>query len=157
MKRHLNKAEIAASVAGDELGADAREHLADCLDCRRKVGAMSELIDGRRRQQASDEPDWEAQLQSVMARIPATVEAAPVRTTRWWRPMLMAAAVVMVAVVVGILGTSGPTVVTTNGDIPVDQILAEVDALLDDDSIPGFEIIDPGVDDLESYFDNGTS
>jgi hypothetical protein len=71
--------------------------------------------------------------------------------------MLVAAAVVMVAVVVGLIGPSGPEVGVTNGEIPVDQILAEVDALLDDDSIPGFEVIDPGVDDLESYFANGTS
>jgi hypothetical protein len=39
----------------------------------------------------------------------------------------------------------------------VDEILAEVDAVLDDDSIPGFEVIDPGVDTLEGYAANGGS
>jgi len=37
----------------------------------------------------------------------------------------------------------------------VEQILAEVDAMLADDSIPGFELLDQGMDD--AIFDNGTS
>ena len=42
-------------------------------------------------------------------------------------------------------------------DIAVEEILAEVDAVLEDDSLPGFESIDPGVSDLESMIENGAS
>ncbi len=42
-------------------------------------------------------------------------------------------------------------------DLAIEQILAEVDAVLADDSLPGFESIDPGVDDPASIFENGTS
>jgi hypothetical protein len=37
----------------------------------------------------------------------------------------------------------------------VEEILAEVDAVLADDSIPGFEVIDPGLE--EAIYENGTS
>jgi hypothetical protein len=40
-------------------------------------------------------------------------------------------------------------------ELPVEQILDEVDAMLADDSIPGFEVIDQGMDD--AIFENGTS
>ena len=40
-------------------------------------------------------------------------------------------------------------------ELPVEQILAEVDAVLADDTIPGFELIDPGLD--EEFYENGAS
>jgi len=40
-------------------------------------------------------------------------------------------------------------------ELPVEQILAEVDAMLADDSIPGLELIDQEMDD--AIFENGTS
>jgi len=43
------------------------------------------------------------------------------------------------------------------GEPSVEEILAEMDELLSDNSIPGFEIIDPELDDLKTFFDNGAS
>jgi hypothetical protein len=38
----------------------------------------------------------------------------------------------------------------------VEEVLAEVDAVLDDDTLPGFEAIDPGLDDPGALV-NGTT
>jgi hypothetical protein len=43
----------------------------------------------------------------------------------------------------------------SDAELPVEQILAEVDALLADDSIPGFELIDQGLED--AIYENGAS
>jgi hypothetical protein len=70
--------------------------------------------------------------------------------------MLAAAAALVVAVGLGVLrpdGTSQPAA----DELAVEEILAEMDELLSDDGIPGFEIIDPESNDLETYFDNGAS
>jgi hypothetical protein len=42
-----------------------------------------------------------------------------------------------------------------DSELPVEQILAEVDAMLADDAIPGFELVDPGLED--AIYENGTS
>ena len=51
------------------------------------------------------------------------------------------------------------TPVPTGGeqDLQIEEILAEVDAVLADDSLPGFESIDPGFDDPQSILENGAS
>jgi hypothetical protein len=70
--------------------------------------------------------------------------------------LLAVAAVLVVAIGLRVLWAPAP--VADPGivsDLPVEQILAEVDAILDDDSIPGFELIDQGMDD--AIFENGTS
>ena len=48
-----------------------------------------------------------------------------------------------------------PSDPVAGSELPVEQILAEVDAMLADDSIPGFELIDPGLDD--AIYENGAS
>ena len=72
------------------------------------------------------------------------------------RPVLAVAAVMVMAVGIGVLRWDRPVEPPVD-EVAVDEILAEMDELLSDDSIPGFEIIDPETDDLASYFDNGAS
>jgi hypothetical protein len=60
------------------------------------------------------------------------------------------------AVGLGVLRSGGP-VEPPAGEASVEEILAEMDELLADDSIPGFEIIDPETNDLASVFGNGAS
>ena len=134
MKSHLEEHEITAAVAGLELEAAVEEHLGSCVSCRRQVSAMREVIDARLEDLEAEAPDWERQRQEIMLQLPPTPMARPKR--RLWTPA----------------PTADPGVIS---ELPVEQILAEVDAMLADDSIPGFELIDQGMDD--AIFDNGTS
>jgi anti-sigma factor RsiW len=153
MKGHLDEQDIEAAVAGLPLHESAREHLASCLNCSREVAALQRLTVERRQQMVDEAPDWQAQQEQILSRLgdlPASRS-----TRRWMRPALAAAAVVAIAVGVGLLQRS--TGVGPSPEIAVEEILAEADALLEDDSIPGFEIIDPGIEDPQAYVGNGVS
>jgi hypothetical protein len=70
----------------------------------------------------------------------------------------MAAAAALLVVAAVVLLRPRPVEVASNGtELAVEDILAEVDELLADDSIPGFEVIDPGVDEIESFATEGAS
>jgi hypothetical protein len=72
--------------------------------------------------------------------------------------LLAVAAVLLLAIGLRALWVPAPAgepAATT--ELPVEQILSEVDAMLADDSIPGLEIIDPGMEDPQTVFDNPTS
>jgi hypothetical protein len=143
MNRHLDDHEIATAVAGLELAGEAARHLADCLSCRRQVAAMEELIGQRRDELVADEPDWQRQQERVLARLPAAAPVVPLRSRRWLRPALSVAAALLVALAVGLLMPSeDPPQQAELEDIEVEEILAEVDAILADESIPGFEVIE---------------
>jgi anti-sigma factor RsiW len=157
MTQHLEDHEVDAAVAGLGLDKAARDHLDHCIECRRKVAAIEELIDARRGEMTGQEPDWEAQREAVLDRLPHAAPSAPVPRRGWWRPALAVAAVTVMAVGVGLLSPRGVELPSDLSDAAVEEILAEVEAVLADDSIPGFELIDPGYDDLESYLTNGTS
>jgi hypothetical protein len=153
MARHLNEDELTAAVACTELDDAVREHLAECLVCHRQVTALRELIEARREELAEPIPDWEAQREAVMERLG---EIAPARSRRrWLRPALAAAAAVVMAVGVGVLQLDNSD--GRDRDLKIEEILAEAEALLADDSIPGFEVIDPGLVELEDYLGNGVS
>ena len=155
MKSHLEEHEITAAVAGLELEAAVEEHLGSCVSCRRQVSAMREVIDARLEDLEAEAPDWERQRQEIMLQLPATPMARP-RRRLWTRPLLAVAAVLVAAI--GLRALWAPTPVVDPGvvsEFPVEQILAEVDAMLADDSIPGLEPLDQGMDD--AIFDNGTS
>lgn len=155
MKSHLEEHEITAAVAGLELEAAVEEHLGSCVSCRRQVFAMREVIDARLEDLEAEAPDWERQRQEIMLQLPATPIARPKRRL-WTRPLLAVAAVLVAAI--GLRALWKPAPVVDPGvvsELPVEQILAEVDAMLADDSIPGFELLDQGMDD--AIFDNGTS
>ena len=69
--------------------------------------------------------------------------------------MLALAAILVAAIGLRMLWIPPPADRATNAELPVEQILADVDAVLADDSIPGFELIEPGLD--YAVFENGAS
>jgi anti-sigma factor RsiW len=157
MNRHLEDHEIDRVLRGENLDDSTEKHLESCLSCRREVEQLGELVEARRDRLASEMPDWDHQRREVMARLPSAVAARQKARPRWLRPLLAAAAGVLVAVGLQTARAPAPPEAPVENEIQVEQILAEVDALLADDSLPGFEPIDPGVDDPESLFDNGAS
>jgi hypothetical protein len=155
MKIHLEERELTAAVAGLELDATAEEHLGSCLSCRQQVSALRDAIDARRGDLEAEAPNWERQRHEIMLKLPATLTVRPVRRM-WTRPLLAVAAVLVVAIGLRALWTPAPKPdAGVVSELPVEQILAEVDAMLADDSIPGFEVIDQGIDD--AIFENGAS
>ena len=156
MTIHLRPEEIEAAIAGLEIDDKASEHLESCVLCRAEVAGFDELIGARRAEMAAEEPDWAHQAGEIMDRLPIEGETTGRRRPGWMRPVMAAAAVMVMAVGIGVLRMD-PPVDPPIDDMAVEEILAEMDELLSDDSIPGFEIIDPETDDLESYFDNGAS
>ena len=155
MKSHLEEHEITAAVSGLELEAAVEEHLGSCVSCRRQVSATRDVIDARRGNLEAEAPDWERQRQEIMLQLPSTPMARS-RRRRWARPLLAVAAVLVAAIGLRVLWAPAPVVDPgVVSELPVEQILAEVDAMLADDSIPGFELLDQGMDD--AIFDNGTS
>ncbi len=156
MNKHLDEQQITSAIAGLELDAEAAEHLGSCLSCRQRVSAMRELIGARRQDLETDAPDWERQQQEVLARLPTAAINRPARRRVWTRPLLAVAAVLVAAIGLRALWLPAPAVDPgSDSELPVEQILAEVDAVLADDSIPGFELIDPGIED--AIYENGTS
>jgi len=156
MKSHLEEHEITEAVAGLELEAAAEEHLGSCVSCRRQVSAMRDVIDARRGDLEAEAPDWERQRQEIMLQLPSTPTIWPLRRRLWARPLLAIAAVLVAGIGLRALWAPAPVVDPGVGsELPVEQILAEVDAMLADESIPGFELLDQGLDD--AIFDNGAS
>ena len=156
MKTHLEENELTAVVAGLELEAAAEEHLGSCVSCRRQVSAMRDVIDARRGDLEAEAPDWVRQRREIMSQLPPAPAVRPMRRSPWTRPLLAIAAVLVAAVGLRALWTPAPTADPgVISELPVEQILAEVDAMLADDSIPGFELIDQGMDD--AIFENGAS
>ncbi len=157
MNKHLTDDDFAAAVAGLDVDSQAAEHLSSCVSCRQEVAELQRFVAESRDGMADESPDWQRQRQAVMARLAdsPTARSAPAR--RWLRPLLAAAALLVVAVGLGLLMPPGAATPPATDDLAIEQILAEVDAVLADDSLPGFESIDPGVDDPASIFENGTS
>ena len=157
MNTHLTDDDFAAVVAGLEASSKAAEHLSSCVSCRQEVAELQRLVADRLRGMEAEAPDWQSQRQEVMARLAdrSTHRRAPAH--RWLRPLLAVAAAVVVAVGLVLLMPHGTATSPPPEDLDVEQILAEVDAVLADDSLPGFEPIDLGFEDPEIYVENGTS
>lgn len=169
MSQHLEESVITAAVAGLELDPGAREHLETCVHCRSRAAAMRRLIESRRGQMLIREPDWQAQRAAILGRLHSSAPR-PARQAeglvsiraqrRWLRPLLAAAAVLMAAT--GLLVVNQPwQPVTSQAEVPVEQILAEVDAMLASETLPGFEALDsivPNIEEIEAhYHQNGAS
>jgi AcrR family transcriptional regulator len=162
MNAHLDDLELAAAVAGLDLEPSVAEHLAVCATCRDRVAAMESLLERRRLARRADEPDWEAQRRAVLAGLPTPRRLPIPRVGLWWRPLLAAAAVLALATTVALV-RSRETAPPARPDLPVEQILADVDATLDRGGIPGFGPLGslvPGVEGTEELDDllvNGAS
>ena len=155
--RHLDNHQLATAIAGLELEAGVEEHLTSCMSCRRQVQETRELIARRRELLADNEPDWQRQRHEILLRLPAISAPRRKRSSRWLRPMLAAAAILLVVVGLGLMRRHAPNGGQKAPEVAVEQILADVDAVLDDDTIPGFESIDPGLANLEKMYTNGAS
>ncbi|MCP4899349.1 MAG: hypothetical protein GY906_20485 [bacterium] len=148
MNRHLDKETLTAVVAGFEIDTVASEHLQDCVFCRRQVEVLRSPIDERRREIEAEAPDWEEHAASIMARVyEAGGEDLRVRPRRWVRSALAVAAGLVIAVAVGHYTVGDP--VTTSEEIQIELILAEVDDVLANDDLPGFEALAEMVPDSE--------
>ena len=157
MKTHLSEGDFSAVVAGFEVTSEAREHLASCVSCRQQVAEMQRFIADRRKTIEAEFPDWQRQRQDILSRLPDAPPVGKTSVRRWLRPFLAAAAALVVAVAIKLSMAPGEVTPPVTNDLPVEEILAEVDAVLADESLPGFESIDFGVDAPASIFENGTS
>jgi predicted anti-sigma-YlaC factor YlaD len=140
MNRHLDEETLNALVAGLDVGDEAREHLQDCVFCRRRVDQVREPIESRRREIEAEAPDWDEHRGRIMADVlAATGQRLQPPARLWMRSALALAACVVIAVTVGIFTQENPVVM--QDEIPIEQILAEVDDLLASDDLPGFEAL----------------
>ena len=105
----------------------------------------------------AEAPDWDAPTARDHVAVAAGADGrGRCGGSPWTRPLLAIAAVLVAAVGLRALWTPAPTADPgVISELPVEQILAEVEAMLADDSIPGFELIDQGMDD--AIFENGAS
>ncbi len=155
MSRHLDDEQISAVLIGvaDEA---TREHLAGCLGCRRRVEPFAALLGERRRRLLDGAPRWEEQRRQVLDRVVGG-EVVPLKR-RPLRVLAVAAAAAVIALGLALVQLGGGR--TGGTELPVEQILAEVDATLASDSLPGFERLEvmvPDADELEGYLDNPAS
>jgi hypothetical protein len=148
MNTHLNDEQIGRVVAGLAIGAEAADHLETCLACRRQVEELETLLAARRGVMEEEAPEWEAQLRSVMAALPAQ----GTRKTRLWRPLATAAAAAAAAL--GLVILSPHTHRQDRPQISVEQVLNDVDATLAGDPLSGFaplEELVPDAQELSNY------
>lgn len=157
MNTHVTENDIGAVVAGIEVAPEVAEHLSSCVSCRQQVALMQRSIAERREEMAAECPDWQHQLREVMTRLSDTPVARTSGTRRWRVPVLAAAAALVAAVGIRLFLPPEVGDATPGNDLAVEEILAEVDAVLADDSLPGFESIDPGVNDLATLLGKGAS
>lgn len=156
MNRHLNDSELAFAAAGFDLEPGPTAHLEACISCRRSVDLFLNRVDERRRAIEEEAPNWDEQLDQILGglSIHSTKPAEKVR--RWLGPLLATAATVIIAIGTGlIVQERDPVPVPTpRPDIKIEEILAQTDALLSEEGIPGFEIIldDVSDDDLTALF-----
>lgn len=157
MNTHLSEDEITAAVAGLATDAEVSEHLAACVTCNRTVEEFRQLVAERRAALEAEMPDWSAQRRRILVQLSEPeAEVVPLHRGHWRRTLLAVAAVVLAAVGIGLYSArQSPPQVTPA--VPVEQILAEVDATLSDDQVPGFEALSsmvPTADDMQSMMTN---
>jgi predicted anti-sigma-YlaC factor YlaD len=158
MTRHLDDDQITAAVAGLEIEQVLQEHLSSCVACRRAVHEMGQLIGERRQRLSQQAPDWQEQHRRIIDRLATTTEVTP--RARWRRPVFAIAATALIAIALAWLWRSSePDTLPLAEELQVEQVLADVDAILADDSIPGLWPADPmtDTDDLEALIANGSS
>jgi bacterioferritin-associated ferredoxin len=161
MSRHLTEDEITAAAAGLATGAEVDEHLAVCVTCNRAVEEFRHLVAERRASLEAEMPDWGAQRRRILVQLSEPgAEVVPLHRGHWRRTLLAVAAVVLAAVGVWLqFGRQAPA--PAKPAVPVEKILAEVDATLADDQVPGFEALSsmvPTADEMASMMtSNGAS
>ncbi len=149
MNRHLDDHEMASAAAGLTLEPEKLAHLEGCVSCRGSVTQFLDQVNKRRRAMEEETPDWDAQLKRILDALPpAPVTSIAVRR-RWLRPLLAAAATLTIAIGTGLFihqNGSAPAS-SPRPEIGVEEILAQADSLLAEDSIPGLDVFDDITDD----------
>ena len=130
---HLNDDELNLSVVGEELPAEAAEHLAGCLACRRRRDAFLALVEQAR----GVDPD-EATRARVRELALTAWGASPRR--HWVRWMAAAAAVVVLSLLPLVRGRA-----PQSPAINTDAVMIEVDQMLERDPLAAMaseEVVD---------------
>jgi len=160
MTKHLDDRQLSAALASAALDHNARDHLGSCLACRRRLEIFRDTVAARRRGMMATAPDFEEQKQSILTRVALPAAAPAGLRKRWVRSLLAAAATALLVAGAGLLyhHTSQTTLNLPRPDLPIEDILAETEALLADDSIPGFDILDEYSEaEIDSTLDNQSS
>lgn len=130
---HLTDDELDRTLVGEELPAQAVEHLAACVACRRRRDGFLTSVEAAR----GADPD-EAVRARVRERALAAIAAPAPR--RWARWAIAAAAVV----ILGLLPLLRPRL-TSPPQLNADRVLVEVDSILDRDpleAVAAAEVVD---------------
>jgi len=130
---HLNDDELNLAVLGEDLPPEAAEHLAVCLDCRRRRDAFLNLVQEAR----GADPDAAARAR-VRERALAAWGAT---SSRHWVRWLAAAAAVIVLSLLPLLRDRAPAPQIINAD----AVMIEVDQMLERDplsAVAAEEIVD---------------
>ncbi len=145
MTTHLDDWQLSAIAASAELDHTMSEHLGSCLVCRRRLVAFQEAVEEHRRALTETAPDWTEQKQAILNRLDTMIRPASVeRQRRWLRPVLAAAATVICVLGAGLLRKPNDStlIATPRPELPIEEILAQTEALLADDIIPGFDVFE---------------
>lgn len=155
MTNHLNEWEASAAAAGLDLEEARQEHLRHCLVCRSSIAAFGETIDLRRQDLAQTRPDWEGQRAAILRRMAEGGSSVRRVSPSRLRPLLAAAATVVLAVAGGAFITrSGPAPTpTAQPAIAIEEILSQAESLLSDDGLVDLDLFDTiSDDDLNTLF-----
>lgn len=130
---HLNDDELNLSVIGEELPPEASEHMAGCLDCRRRRDAFLALVEKAR----GADPDEATRVR--VRELALAAWGAP--SGRHWVRWLAAAAAVIVLSLLPLLRGRGPQ----PPPIDTEAVMVEVDQLLERDPLSAMaseEVVD---------------
>lgn len=145
MTTHLDDWQLSAFLASAELDRTMSEHLGSCMVCRRRLETFRQAVGEHRLALAEEAPDWQEQKQAILVRLDTTNRSASGRRPRrWLRPVLAAAATVVCVLGAALLQKTGDStlVATPRPELPIEEIFAQTEALLADDTIPGFGVFE---------------
>ena len=120
---HLSDEELNLSVIGEELSPEATEHMAGCLECRRRRDGFLALVEQAR------EADPDAATRVRVREQAFAAWGAP--SSRHWVRWLAAAAAVIVLSLLPLLRGRAPQSSANNAE----AVMVEVDQLLDRDPL----------------------
>jgi len=148
MKRHLDEKQLTGILMGEVMPTPIQDHIESCLSCRRKLDGLRNAVEAVRRDQESEMPDWDLQRQIILEGLEnrqATNGTGELHRLRRLRRFILPLAAGVFLALGGITlrqARVSPAVPTPRPALPIEEILTQADALLSDDSIPGFEGLD---------------
>jgi len=165
MNRHLESKEVDALICGEELDQERMEHLRNCLSCRKQIESFREIVDAAALEIEAEMPEIDTQVEAVLGRL-AAVEGVKEPVSRavsrqGLRRALLLAAATLLLILGGLKLRPGAGIAvqpTPRPGLKIEEILSTTDALLADNSIPGFESLDSLDDtDIDSILESQDS